>query len=608
MIKVRICDACLAAALLLSASSAVAQKIAFESTRDGNFEIYSMNADGSGIANLSNSPALDRQPVWSPDGAKIAFTSARDGNGEIYLMNPDGSGLTNLTKSSDSADAFPRWSPDGTRIAYTSNRTSNAADGQIAVMDADGSNALTKTNEIGLSTDARWSPDGGFIAYAANRTGRNSIIVMDTASFKPKIDLTLDLNSAGDPRWSPDGMRIAFTSGIAGAREVYVMNADGTGKVNLTNNVADDEQPLWSPDGSRILFLSDRDGDDDDIYVMNADGTGVQSLTNNSAVEGTAQWSPDGSRILFSSTRDSAELELYIMNADGTNVVRLTTSVGNDFNPQPSGNFSYGQSPAIFSGGVVLANLAPKVETISPLSIVSVFGMDFSSETLLFPNLDGEGKIDTILGGTCVEIGGERAPIFAMTPTQANVQTPATPTAGPVGVVLIRDCDTPLASRSNVEMVTVEDATPGFFIFNPISSGGFIAARFNATDSQAPVPVAPESSFPNDSYGPSRPARPGDIILLYGTGWGPTEAALATGQLASGAAQLLDGANPTVTLGGVPLAPEDVFYVGVTPNTAGLFQLAIRIPEGTPPGNQQVVLTVYGKSTPAGPVIPIAAP
>ena len=78
-------------------------------------------------------------------------------------------------------------------------------------------------------------------------------------------------------------------------------------------------------------------------------------------------------------------------------------------------------------------------------------------------------------------------------------------------------------------------------------------------------------------------------------------------QLAPEAARVLD-ANPLVTLGGIPLADDDVLYVGVTPFTAGLFQLALRIPEGTTPGNKQVVLTVHGKSTPLGPVIPIGGP
>src|SRR5262245_49125199 len=69
-------------------------RIAFTSKRDGNNEIYVMNADGSGQTNLTNNPASDAGPAWSPDGRQIAFGSFRDGNGEIYVMNADGSGQT----------------------------------------------------------------------------------------------------------------------------------------------------------------------------------------------------------------------------------------------------------------------------------------------------------------------------------------------------------------------------------------------------------------------------------------------------------------------------------------------------------------------------------
>jgi uncharacterized protein (TIGR03437 family) len=70
---------------------------------------------------------------------------------------------------------------------------------------------------------------------------------------------------------------------------------------------------------------------------------------------------------------------------------------------------------------------------------------------------------------------------------------------------------------------------------------------------------------------------------------------------------VLPGANPLVSFGGLVMDANDIFYVGVTPNAAGLFQLGIRVPASATPGNNQVVLTVYGKSTPAGPVIPVAA-
>ena len=96
-------------------------QIAFTSERDGNWEIYVMNADGTGERRLTSSAGDDMLPVWSPDGSRIAFTSTRDGNGEVYVMNADGSDQTNLTNH-PGADGGPRWSPDGTRIAFTTDR------------------------------------------------------------------------------------------------------------------------------------------------------------------------------------------------------------------------------------------------------------------------------------------------------------------------------------------------------------------------------------------------------------------------------------------------------------------------------------------------------
>src|SRR3989442_7570494 len=89
----RFCTPSLAPALACSGStgpSTADQKIAFGSDRDGNPEIYVMNADGSGVTRLTNNPATDFQLAWSPDGTKIAFRTDRDGNWEIYVMNADG--------------------------------------------------------------------------------------------------------------------------------------------------------------------------------------------------------------------------------------------------------------------------------------------------------------------------------------------------------------------------------------------------------------------------------------------------------------------------------------------------------------------------------------
>ena len=118
-----------------------AGRIAFTSTRDGNGEIYIMNADGSNVTRLTNNPANDDRPIWSPGGKPIAFVSDRDGNLEIYVMSADGSNQTRLTNH-PARDVYPVWSPDGTRIMFVSNR-----DGafEIYVMNTDGSNVVRIT-------------------------------------------------------------------------------------------------------------------------------------------------------------------------------------------------------------------------------------------------------------------------------------------------------------------------------------------------------------------------------------------------------------------------------------------------------------------------------
>ena len=257
-------------------------RIAFASRRDGDFEIYVMNADGSGVTRLTDNDASDGTPSWSPDGRRIAFHSDRDGNTEIYVMNADGSGVTRLTEN-DASDGAPSWSPDGQRIAFHSDRDGNW---EIYVMNADGSGVTRLTDN-----DA----------------------------------------SDGTPSWSPDGQRIAFQSDRDGNWEIYVMTPDGSGVTRLTDNDADDAAPSWSPDGQRIAFASDRDGDVE-IYVMNTDGSDVTRLTDNDADDGRQSWSPDGEEIAFISDRDG-NWEIYVMNADGSGVTRLTDNEANDWHP-----------------------------------------------------------------------------------------------------------------------------------------------------------------------------------------------------------------------------------------------------------------------------------
>ena len=129
--------------------------LAFRSNRDGNHEIYTMNADGSGLTRLTNDPSEDDAPAWSPDAKRIAFTSDRDGSregSEVYVMDADGSNQTRLTNN-PGFDAFPKWSPDGSKIAFHRQVVLF----EIFMMNATGSNPVSLTN-FGASTDVHPSP------------------------------------------------------------------------------------------------------------------------------------------------------------------------------------------------------------------------------------------------------------------------------------------------------------------------------------------------------------------------------------------------------------------------------------------------------------------
>lgn len=263
-------------------------QIAFHTNRDGNFEIYVMNEDGTTPSRLTNNPAIDAWPSWSPDGSTLAFDTNRDGNREIYVINADGTGLKNLTNN-PAVDGFPpSWSPDGSKIAFVSNRDGN---NEIYVMNSDGTNQIRLTNNAADDIYPDWSPDGSKIAFTSYRDGNYEIYVMNADGTNP-VRLT-NTNPAAEyaPAYSPDGTRIAFMSDFSGNWEVYVMNADGTNRINVTSNPASDyDKPAWSPDGAKIAFTSNRTGDDE-IYVMNADGTNVRNITNNPSADEYPSWS-----------------------------------------------------------------------------------------------------------------------------------------------------------------------------------------------------------------------------------------------------------------------------------------------------------------------------
>jgi Tol biopolymer transport system component len=257
--------------------------IAFTSEQDGNAEIYIMNADGSNPQRLTNDPAYDAWPVWSPDGSQIAFTSTRNGKADIYLMSADGSNLRRLTYD-DAADIWPDWSPDGKQIAFVSRRDGNF---EVYVIHVDGTHLQRLTNTSAHEDFATWSPDGTQIVFSRVEGNDGTYIINADGSEERQLTEIVAL----EPAWSPDGTRIAFGSDHGGFRGIYIIDADGSNIQRLSDTRLGENCPDWSPDGTKLVFASWRDGDGE-IYIMDADGGNLQKLTDNHFEEEFPAWRP----------------------------------------------------------------------------------------------------------------------------------------------------------------------------------------------------------------------------------------------------------------------------------------------------------------------------
>ena len=231
----------------LIAEPSISGEILFMSDRDGDWELYTVNADGTGLKQITNNEVDDWSGVYSPDGTKIAF-DAKHGTapGDIFVVNADGTGLKNLT-SSFSEDAFATWSPDGKQIVFE-RKINDTYRLHIMNSNGSGSRLLNEIDTGGWSIPA-WSPVGSEIAFSGRMDGDTEIYILDTED--DSITQITDNEGIGDvwPTWSPDGTKIAFLSNSDGSENIFTINPDGTDRRQITQDDLSKTEPASSADG-----------------------------------------------------------------------------------------------------------------------------------------------------------------------------------------------------------------------------------------------------------------------------------------------------------------------------------------------------------------------
>jgi TolB protein len=276
--------------------------VVYEASANGITNIYTIDPDTGDSVQITHGQGFDGNPAWSPDRKRIAFVSDRDGQKQfdVYMMNADGSGAKRLADTPDNRELSPRFSPDAKRIAFMSEE----ADGwYLREMSADGTGSRRLAGPYAFAEFPAWASDGSEVFFAAiestSAAGQRASSIYAAAQEQETshifsvntdtLEVRTRIRTAGIdvcPHISPDGKSLLYAStrtvdNATNMIFVHDLASDDTSGVNdrpLTDIAARSDYPDPAPDGRRIVFTSDRDGTTE-MYVMNADGSDQRRLT-----------------------------------------------------------------------------------------------------------------------------------------------------------------------------------------------------------------------------------------------------------------------------------------------------------------------------------------
>jgi len=328
------------------------KQIVFQSFRDGNYHLWTINKEGTDLKQITFGIYDEREPYWSPDGKSVLFSSDRSGNYDIWRLSLSDRAFQQLT-TSPANEYSPACSPDGRQIAFISSKQKEA----IYIIDESGNERQVPSSK-GTTNAPSWSPDGKRIIFNAVSAGKSELVMVTLASgaqqtiskteedvfpFRPtwmannELIYTADgkiLHQTGEaiskvipftagltvtvpsypkkirdfdgeetkpvkgisgPVVSPDGKTIAFTA----LGDIWLLKEGESKPLSLTHDVAGDIDAAWSYDGKKLAFASDREGGNMNIWIHDFEMKAAKQLTFFDKHALLPSFSPDGKKIAF---------------------------------------------------------------------------------------------------------------------------------------------------------------------------------------------------------------------------------------------------------------------------------------------------------------------